>query len=168
MFGAHGWRLVLLLVAVLLAGQSAAQERPKQRPLNVKKITKILGRHEKPASRDADELKNLLADRLAVAQSAYLDTAQNYQQGLATEADVMRASRRLWAAELATKSTPQERIAVLEKAVAVEQENEQAIRQAVDLGGRSPVELTNARYDLLTAQINLVKARMQVRGPERR
>jgi hypothetical protein len=57
---------------------------------------------------------------------------------------------------------------VLEKAVAVEQENEQAVQQAVQQGGRSPVELANARYDLLTARINLLKARMQAQGPERR
>jgi outer membrane protein TolC len=168
MFGAHGWRLLPLIVAVLLAGQSSAQERPKQKPLNTKKITKILGAKKKLAAREADELKNLLNERLAAAQDAYFDQENNYQQGLATEADMMTAARRLWAAELATKNTPQERIAVLEKAVAVEQEHEQTIQQMVQQGARTQVNLDNARYDLLTARINLLKARLQQQGPERK
>jgi hypothetical protein len=161
MFGAHGWRLLPLMVAVVLAGQTSAQEQPKQKPLNTKKIGKILGGKKKVVAREADELKNLLADRLAAAQDAYFDTENNYQQGLATEEDMMKASRRLWAAELATKTTPQGRIAVLEKAVAVEQEYQQTMQQLVQRGARSQVFLDNANYDLLTARINLLKARSQ-------
>ena len=164
MFGAHVWRLLAVVVAVVLAGEAAAQERKDRKVHHLKKIAKILGRPAAPA--DGSELQRLLGQRLAVAQAAYEGAAQQYTQGLGSLQDMMRETRRLLEAELATKTTPEGRIAVLEKGVAVAREHQQLIQELVNAGGGPQLLLQDAQYDLLTAQIRLLRAKAAAGAPK--
>jgi hypothetical protein len=166
MFGSHGWRLLALVVAVALAGQALGQERPDRKAQHLKKIAKLLGRPAKAAPSDGGELQRLLHERLVVAGLAYEAAARQYAQGLGSLQDMMRETRRLLVAELATKTTPQGRIAVLEKAVAVARENEKLIREMVDAGGAAQILLQDAQYERLTAQINLLRAKAEAGAPK--
>lgn len=154
----RGW-LLTVAVALLLGWDAQAQERPAGAKLDTKKLTRILGRPGGEVAPGGNELERLLAQRVVVAQRAYDDYARLYEQRLVKVEDVIRVCRRLWQAELALKATPQERSVVLEKAVLVEKEYVQILQQMVQQGVDSPTLLEDARYDLLTAEINLLEAK---------
>jgi hypothetical protein len=164
MFGLHAWRLLAVVVAVLLAGEATAQEGKDRKGDHLKKIAEILGEPAQAAPKDGGELELLLGQRLAIAGQAYQAAVRQYARGLGNLQDVIRESRRLLAAELATKTTPQGRIAVLEKAVAVAREQEQLIRELVSARGAPALLLQDAQYDRLTAEIKLLKAKAEGRA----
>jgi hypothetical protein len=166
MLRAHGCRLMLLAFAVVLVARAAAQDRSGKPTLDTKKLSQIHGEPAAGAAKEGDKLQRLLTARLGVAARAYQATVTAYDRGLASTQDLIRASRRLGAAELATKSTPQERIAVLEKAVALEKEFVRLTQRMVEGGGAAAPTLENARYDLLTAEIKLLKAKAASKNPK--
>jgi hypothetical protein len=161
----HLWRLLPLVIALALVGDAGAQERQERKDRHLKKIAKLLGKPAPAPPTDGGELQRLLAQRLAVAGQAYEAAARQYGQGLGSLKDLMRETRRFLAAELATKTTPKGRIAVLEKAVAVAREHEKLIEELVNAGGAPQILLQDAQYDRLTAQINLLKARAENGAP---
>jgi hypothetical protein len=162
----RAWRLWTLIFALALACPAAGQQKPGKATLDTKKLSQIHGEAVAGAAKPGDDLQRLLAERLAVAGRAYRATVKNYENGLASTEDVIRASRRLAAAELGTKLTREERIAALEKAVALEKEFVQLTERQVQGGAAAPVVLENARYDLLTAQIKLLRAKAGSKTPK--
>ncbi|MBY0512663.1 MAG: hypothetical protein K2P78_01980 [Gemmataceae bacterium] len=162
-----GWLLVALVVPAI-AGTTRSQDKPGEPGFDIERWNKIIG-DPTPKTKPVSDLDRLLAERVVAAFRVYQKRAAIAEAGsgkLEVIRDLLQAARRLFEAELAMTAVPKDRIAVLERAVTVEKEFERIIKARVDAGVLPDYELENARYDRLTAEIELEKAKKAAPGPK--
>ena len=151
------WLLATLLLT-FVSGVLGAEDKPDKAGLDFKRLTELVG-DPTPKIMPEGKLERLMAERVVVAYKVYRAQEAKYQEGSGKFEDMVKAARRLLGAELATKATLQDRIAVLEKAVEVEKEFERVVKAKVDAMQSAAFELADAQYDRLTAEIELEKAK---------
>ena len=111
-----------------------------------------------------EQLRRLLARRYNVALEELKHSYMAYETGEVPGQAVVDAGARLMEAELALAEDTTDRVAVLQKTLEVVNEFESAFQALVDIGEQSPIELQRLRFERLSVEINLLKAKQQEDG----
>jgi uncharacterized protein (TIGR03067 family) len=108
------------------------------------------------------EVETLLKKRLALLRQVADELNKQYQQGTASPSVMLRAKDEVFKAELELARTDKDRVAILEKRLAVAKELETLARKAYQQGGSTHLFLLNAEIYRLEAEIALKRAKAKM------
>jgi outer membrane protein TolC len=112
------------------------------------------------------KVQKLIKERLALLKLIVDDTEKAHRMGKGVSAeDFLRAKQAYHKAELELCETDKERIAVLEKLVALAMENERVVSAQVAAGSVPHTAVLTASVNRLNAEIALERARAKAGGP---
>ena len=141
-----------------LSGQEPLEQSPGPGPL----VSELLGSPPLDVKKGDDQLRELLIRRYNVALEELKQSHTAFETGGVNSRAVVDAGIRLLEAELSLAEDAAGRIAVLQKTVNIVREFESAYQSSVDSGERSQLELQRVRYERLTMEIELLKAKQEL------
>jgi len=156
----------LLVMALVLIGgraQSVAGQPPDQRrPFGFLKAEPL------KAAKGDDELLKLSKERYNTA----LEVAKGYLYRAKVDPNftwnqIQDAAKKLLIAELELSEKPADQIAAYEKNLVLARESEEVAKQFLEGGQGTPLDVANARYYRLTAEIELLKAKRKAMPPKK-
>jgi hypothetical protein len=100
-------------------------------------------------------LKDLLKERLALAKEFAVQTETGYKTGSVPMTQLLLAKEAVFKAELDLCESDKERLAVLEKMVALTKEHEEVVAKMIQSGGLPNRALVEAKLKRLEAEIAL-------------
>jgi RNA polymerase sigma factor (sigma-70 family) len=112
-----------------------------------------------------DKLDTLLKKRLTLLRQVAENTRKQYQSGLASPGELLRTQDEVFKAELELAGSNKERLAVLEKRLAVTKELEALTVAAYKAGVGSQVAVWSAEISRVEAEIALERAKAGVNKP---
>ncbi len=107
----------------------------------------------------SDAIKPLLKERLAIATTIYEQRMEAHKQGVTSYEQVVKARANLLGAKLDLCESKVERLAVHEEMVKLAAESVSALEGLTKAGVVPQHELLNAKLELLTARIDLERAK---------
>ncbi|HSI32046.1 MAG: TolC family protein [Phycisphaerae bacterium] len=116
------------------------------------------------AGADEAEVRKLREEKVAVLQDVVRGALAMHEQGTASYDDVASAQRQLLAAELEAATTVAQRLALLEKALAVAKEQEARADKAYLAGRMRAFERSRAKVGRIQLQIDLAVERDKLAG----
>lgn len=111
---------------------------------------------------EKDELRKLLIERHNVALDELKEACEEFQRNLATNAIVYEAARHFLQTELEVQARPEGRVKVLEKALEIVRWYENRQERGVKANQVPRTDLLRTRYQRLTLEIDLLKAKRAV------
>ncbi|PQO43138.1 hypothetical protein C5Y93_25875 [Blastopirellula marina] len=148
----------LVLSVVTLSG--ACSPRLSE-PVTVEEL-EIVSEDVADVSPQLQELRKRRVEELAEACTIL---QRQYESGVIPLEQLLSARAQLAEAEVEAAETPQARVAVLEKLLALSKEHVQVVQGRVDSGNTSTVDLLLAKAALTSIEIKLLQAKEELESP---
>jgi hypothetical protein len=160
------WAWVLLTVTIVLGG-GRVSAAPDDKLID-KLLTLSKSKMPLDLENEKDPLRKLLATRYNVAIEELKQRCEDFKKSLALRTQVIDAARHLLQAELDLQTGPEGRVKVLEGVVELIKWYEGQLEEGLKAEVGLRAELLRVRYERLTFEIELLKARQEMeKGKEK-
>jgi hypothetical protein len=156
----------LLCVLAILPGLPGGALGQGPKPKNGLKLPKLLTTRPLDPAGESDEIRRLLRARYNAVLEEVRGRWQQFQTGSSKLDPLLESLRRLRSSGVEVEAIGRNRLQFLEDYVAMTRQVEDLVQRAVKAGQLASADAAQARYMRLDAEVELLRARLELAGPK--